>query len=87
MRRISPMEYQWNENHFVNFTGATKKPKAYTSMRKVVYINKFVAGYGNIFYLKCSSEKKRLNTNVKGEMISACVLIFDNRITLRLSLN
>ena len=44
-----------------------KKPKAYTSMRKVVYINKFVAGYENLFYLKCSSEKKRLNTNVKRE--------------------
>ena len=44
-----------------------EKPKAYTSMRKVVYINKFVAGYENLFYLKCSSEKKRLNTNVKRE--------------------
>ena len=44
-----------------------KKPKAYSSMRKVVYINKFVAGYENRFYLKCSSKKKRLNTNVKRE--------------------
>ena len=44
-----------------------KKPKAYTNMRKVVYINKFVAGYENLFYLKSSSEKKRLNTNVKRE--------------------
>ena len=26
-----------------------KKPKAYTSMIKVVYINKFVAGYENLF--------------------------------------
>ena len=26
-----------------------------------------VAGYENLFYLKCSSEKNRLNTNVKRE--------------------
>ena len=44
-----------------------KKPKAYTITRKVVYINKFVAGHENLFNLKCSSEKKRLNTNVKRE--------------------
>ena len=65
----SSFGHLFNENHFVNFTGATlpKKPKAYTSMRKVVYLNEFVSGYETLFYLKCSAVKKRLNTNVKRE--------------------
>ena len=49
-------EFQ-NENHFVNFTGATTFALAthvYTSMLRVVYINKFVAGHEYLFYRKYS---------------------------------
>ena len=50
-----------NENHFVNFTGATFALANYVfaiACIRVVYINKFVARHKNLFYGKYSLEKK-----------------------------
>ena len=79
-----------NENHFVNFTGATfaLATHVYTlaCILKVVYINKFVARHENLFYRKYSLEKKkRLITDVKRENDICLRTHFDNRITPRLS--
>ena len=57
---ISP--FCWtNENHFVNFTGATFALATYVftlACIRVVYINKFAARHENLFYRKYSLAKK-----------------------------
>ena len=50
-----------NENHFVNFTGATFALATYVftlACIRFVYINKFVARHENLFYRKYSLEEK-----------------------------
>ena len=52
-----------NENHFVNFTGATFALVTYVftlACIRVVYINKFVVRHENLFYRKYSLEKKNV---------------------------
>ena len=51
--------YMRNENHFVNFTGATFALVTFRlACIRVVYINKFVAQCESLFYHKYSFEKK-----------------------------
>ena len=53
-----------NENHFVNFTGATFVLATYVftlACIRVVYINKFVARHENLCYRKYSLEKNTMS--------------------------
>ena len=58
---LSECSFIKNENHFVNFTGATFALATYVftlACIRVVYINKFLERHENLFYRKYSLEKK-----------------------------
>ena len=60
----TPLSPSTNENHFVNFTGATFALETYVftlACIRSVYINKFVARHENLSHRKYSLEKKTSN--------------------------